>query len=448
MNKLNKKNCTYIGVFPRDVSSLMFTKWIPERKLLYLVVKNTTEEKWAKKFLNAKKIASYEVSPKKGYLTDKEFDDLLEDSNLSTVVKKYSINALLTTSRYTDLVKRWSEKNKIKIISHAYWKYKDFENKLWFDKFLDGHNLPKPISAIYKYPASTPIKGKLVLQKSNSSGGEGTYYIKNHSEIKKLIGLNEINTGEKYLLRQYISGKPYGITLFIAPGIATISAMRLQCFMNYPLTNKKIFVGIQWIPSNRLNADIKRRINGVFFKIGKIFYRQKFWGCFNIDFIVDRKDKFFLLECNPRFSAGTTQILKFPEVISDINIGKFFVENSVKPTSYNQQFKFFAYPNSTFRGSLLEIQLHPEISNSEITIKKEFNNGVYVYKNGNLRFKSSDIRMFSNKQKELIFYSDARRGEVYTKFTTIATIISNFPLFDFKGSLNKNGNKLFRKFKY
>lgn len=441
----------YIGVFPRDISSFIFSNYLfTEKQLLYLVVKNSGEEKWARKFLDRKKIVAYSINRKK-YLTNLSLEDILANSNLMEIMPKNRIDKLFTTSKYTFKVKKWGEENKVLIISPPYWKYKKFEDKIWFDNFLAIHGFPKPDSAIYcplKKPL--PISGLSVLQHPDSWGGEKTYYIRRTNELDTLLKTGEIRRNRKYLVRKFIQGIPYGITVFLIPGMIALSALRVQCFHKKQFLKKKLFWGIQWLPSKNFSGIIQDQINEVFYKLCLILYQKHYYGYFNFDFIIDQAGKIFLLECNPRFSAATTHLIKFPQLISEIDTGRIFFPSKLTKGLFKDkdEIKFYPLPSTYFDGSLLEIVVFPKTRSSKVKITQEYSNGLYENKKGKYYFKDPDIRKLSSSGKQFIFFSESELGEVYGKPTTIALITSNYSLFDLNGSLNQQGKQILARFRY
>ncbi|MFA5022365.1 MAG: ATP-grasp domain-containing protein [Patescibacteria group bacterium] len=435
-----------IGIFPCDLEAVLADKKNLNFEFVYLTAKNSVEENWVKSFVSKKNIVYYNLAKNKSALEKNSFTDIFSSSNVATVIKNNKLKFLWLTVNNDDrsYLKKWAQKNKVKIVGPEFNLQSNLENKIWFDLFLTRNQLPKPASQIYQPKTDkVKLKSKLVLQSSNSAGGEGTFFLNNKKEIASLIKAKKIILNKKYLLRQLIQGKPFGITIFVAPKIIALSALRLQCYQNSDSAKEKMFKGIQWLPTSRLKIN-KKDINKIFSQLGQKLYEEKFLGFANVDFIVDKKGKIFILECNPRFSSATVQLIKFPQLISGVPTGQLFVTSFLNQNKYPKQYKFYPMPKINFTGSVLNIDLLPK---KTLTINKEFTKGVYKLTKGKIEFKTSDIKKLDMNQMEFIFMSMTKKGEKYSHKTNIGSIISNYSLFTNDGKINQAGKKLLNTFK-
>lgn len=310
----------HIGLLPADTESLFLAKKLPlKTKISFLTLKNHREEKWIKKFIPRSQIKLYSLKNNKINFADLNTEECFKYSNLKKILRKYKINTIITT----DDLERWGKKNKIRLISNNHQLKKTFENKIWFDRFLSQHHLPKPPSLIYQYPQTKiTIPGPKVLQEAKSAGGEGTYYIKDIKDIRQLIKNKQLKPKEKYLIRKFIPGKSCGITLIITPNLIALSAVRQMCFINQSISHRQIFQGVQWLPTSFLPKKINNNINLLFTRLGQILQRKKIYGHINFDFIIDHQGQIYLIECNPRFSASTIHLIQFPETISPAGVSQ------------------------------------------------------------------------------------------------------------------------------
>lgn len=414
-------------------------------KLFYLVPYDMSEEIWARQFLPLKNIIFYRLKNKKISMTMIDFEGMVHNSDIASLLKQNKVDYLLVDHGVDKSLYLWAKKHKVKLIATDFKLSEKLEHKIYFDQFLSKYNLPKPASQVISPASQLELKGKLVLQDPVSCGGDGTYFVENTSDIKKLLLKKKIKASQKYLLRQFIKGETYGITIFITPSQIALSALRVQCYDGLSDLGQKIFAGIEWLPSRLFKTKLQANLNSVFLRLAKALEQNSFFGYANIDFIVDDKNQIYIIECNPRFAASTTQLLKFTETIGHIKTDKIFVEDFIfKPKNSKQKISYF--PQSNFRGSLLYIQTALDVK--KFLVKKEYPGGVYRLQNNKIKFITPDVRQIGLKAKEFIFYSDTRKGEYHEANTVLASVVSNFSLYNSKGQANSAAKIILKYFKY
>ncbi len=437
-----------IAIFPRDRDSFMTQNFPPGIVPVYLVIKGSTEDEWTKKFLDDTQVLKFNLNTN-SYVTNLSLIDILNKSDIAEILKRENIHNVYIDIA-TEAIEAWGLEHNINFIVTPYKFRKVYENKIYFDELLEKNKIPKPASKIVEFrkeEIEMPFEGKFVLQKAVSSGGEGTYFIDNTSEINNLIDKGELVENEKYLVRKFIEGTTYGITVFVSPGTITISSIRLQCFDKDVYPNKNIFVGLQWIPADSLSQKLKNNINEVFSDLGKTLYEENFYGFANFDFQVDKNDNVYLIECNARFSAASVHYLKFLELMGNVDVSNLFLENLIHKNQHTKNYDVHEFPNSNFSGSLLKINIYPDIDDKTIEITKDCDIGVYSNTNNEFIFVDSDIRNIALEDRQFIFSTDAKIGEKYEKFSEIYRVFSNYPLFDFYGNINLEGQKIKNYFK-
>jgi biotin carboxylase len=437
-----------IGLFPKDRDSIMISKLPEGYEYIYLVALDSRESEWVKHFLPANKTLFYQIQSQK-FIGELGLEEIIENSNLTQIIKENALDFIFV-DKASEFLENWSKTNNLRLIVTPHKLRKVFENKIYFDELMKKNNLPKPESKVVKFsPDSSdlPFESKQVLQEALSAGGEGTFFIEKIEEVKKLIQSKELTYNKEYLIRKFIPGKTYGITVFISSNAVVISSIRLQCFSKSIYPNRNIFLGVQWIPTSAISQSLQEKINQAFSDLGKTLHQQKFFGFANFDFMVDTKDNLYILECNARFSSASVQNLKFLETVRGVDIGAIFVAESIKPIPYSQSPQISPYPDTDFAGSTLKINIYPEIKGKPITLKNDYPLGLYAYSQNKLKFLDPDIRNFSMEQSELLFYSDAKSKEIYHKYGEISRVISNYPLFDFEGELNDQGKFALEYFK-
>ncbi|MFZ2969904.1 MAG: ATP-grasp domain-containing protein [Minisyncoccia bacterium] len=418
-------------------------------ELIYLVASGTVEEGWAKGFLKEDEIFLYDLNKGKERLAKHSVKDILKYSNIDKVVKKNKIKYLWFLDKEIDYIRNWNKNNDYRIIIVDPLFRKNLENKIWFDAFLIKHKLPKPESEVYDFSKpELKLEGELVVQKPKSSAGEGTFFIKDKNDLKQLINNNKISKKEKCLVRKKIKGKTYAITVFVSSRKIVLSAIRQMCASEKLDKNQRQYLGLQWMPSNNFTFHIMKEINRVFEKMGKILYRYGYFGLTSFDFMIDNSEKVYIIECNPRLTAATAQLIKFPELTSDLDISGIFINEFIKSDFHIDKYKIYSVPKTSFDGSILNIDFNHNILRKQLVIKKEYRNGVYELKNNKIIFKTPDTRKFNGKAKQFVYTSMVKVGEIYKHSETLAIITSNFRLYNAGGNINKEGKKILEVFKY
>ncbi|MFH1375288.1 MAG: ATP-grasp domain-containing protein [Patescibacteria group bacterium] len=433
-----------VGVLPKGLDDLIQALVFSQKQVFYFTEEGSPEAQWISEFLSRKQILYYHFSTRRKNFDKHSLENILKYSDLTQLLKKRRIKYLVFSNALSNFLEKWSKANKLKIIASPYHFQKSFENKIYFDAFLERNGIPKPKSCTYNHSKNSKIfSDKMVLQKAGSWGAEGTFFLKNKNDLKKLLTKNKIRRNENCLLREHISGKSYGITVFISPKIIAISSLREQHFYECDQSCEQNFAGIQWVAGKNISAQLMLNINQVFARLGELFHQEKFLGYANFDFIIDRQNKIYLIECNPRFAASSLQLLRFPRLISDIQTEKLFINDFIEKSDFAKPKVYLADSQNDFEGANLQIKVAPKTK-----IVKDYRNGLYEYKNGRAIYKDPDIRKFSQQGKELIFHSNTSLGRFYPETLDAANVITNFPLFGKGGQLNKLGRKIIETFSY
>lgn len=429
MKQVFKQN---IAVFPWSLDYFL----APDLDVYYLVAENRPEDAWTSKFLDNNKIIYYKFLKKQNSLDQQIEGNIFKYSNLAEKLKESNIKFICTTGDINKFSKDWANENDIQFIeTKTGWQGK-LENKIYFDKFLAKNNLSKPKSLTSK-PSDSIFNffknNNIVLQQASSCGGEGTFFLQNKEDLNKLIEDKKINIKYNYLFRQKVPGIAYGATLFVAPGVIALSALRRQCFSG------REFKGINWLETSFFSQEEQEIINKNFKALGEALYKKKFFGFAGMDFIFG-EDGFYFIECNPRLSLSTAQNFAFLELSSGLNIAKLFLENFCN-NDFQNNFKFYDLPNISFDGAVLEVNRPAGV------VKNIYQAGIYSYINNEIIFKDADIRKIDiNNKQDFIYMSLLNKGERYYCQITSGNVLSNFALFDKNGKLNKVGETIEKYF--
>lgn len=434
----------FIGVLPKGLDDLVQALVFKEKQVFYLTEKDSSEADWIHKFLSKKQILQYSFQNEPQNFDRHNFENILKYSDLTQVLKRHKIKFLIFANSHSLFLDQWSKANEIKIIATSYPLQKKFENKLWFDSFLDKNKIPRPESRVYNFAQKKPLwKTKMVLQKAHSCGSEGTFFLENQKGIEALMFDGKIRKNENCLLRKFVQGKSYGITVFVGADLIALSALREQCFYPAEQFGKINFAGIQWILADSIGADLAQKINEIFTRLGKLLHQKKFLGYANFDFIVAQNEQVYLIECNPRFSASNPQLLQFPILIGGVATEQFFLHDFIAKKKFIEpEIHSFQNQNS-FQGTNLLIKVPPKT-----TIRKMFENGLYGFKKDKIVYLDADIRKLKLQGQEFIFHSNTSLGRYYPELMDTANVITNFPLFDTAGKLNQEGAKIVAEFRY
>ena len=442
LSKLKNKQAVLVGVFPCDQESIIIqpSKYFDLR---YLVARKTPEELWARQFLPQEKICLYSLSTKKPSLEKNDFGSILKHSDVTKVIKENKIKYLWLTVANKDRKQIYgvAKNHDFEVIGPNLVWQNNLENKIWFDQFLAENNLPKPSSQIIN-PTKSKVKisGRLVLQEAISDGGEGTFFINSKDDLQKILNRKNKNNPD-YLLREFIPGKPCGITILCTPDIIALSPIREQCFSNKD-GQDHIFAGIQWLPNSSIGRN-KEPINKIFLRLGSILQEKGFLGFANVDFILSEGGTIKIIECNPRFSSSTTQIAINPNLISNIQAGNLIIERYIKKSLITPK-KVLPIPQSEYSGSVLNLDIE---NGKRFKVKQTYPIGVYSFKNKDVKFVSPDIRQ-AQKDDQFIYFSTVDLNEIFRKNRAAGIITANFPLFDSSGNINSAGRMLSDYFDY
>lgn len=445
MTVANQAKKITIGLMPGGIDGLVLADKYVGRGIgfKYLIPQNKEEANWAKKFLPHRDLIFYDLVNANLSMAKLDFSGIVKNSNLFKKIRLNKITHLLIHHAVDSDLEKWANQNNLNLIAPNFQLAQKLENKIWFNNFMAKNNLPTPMSEIWRPDAGKwLIKSKVVVQEPHSRGGEGTYFINSLAEVKKLLRLKKIKSNKKYLVRQFIKGSSYGITIFINHNTIALSALRVQCYDGKNKWGQKEFRGVQWLGSRILSSQLRQKIDQVFYLLGKNLRQLGYVGYANIDFLISNS-KIYILECNPRFAASTAQLLLFPENISGINTAKLYLDSLLFATK-SKNFKFFGFPKSNFNGSTLYISTEAE----KTSIKNYYPAGGYRLIGNKIRFVGPDLTRLNRQARSFIFYSDTQPGEVLKSATVVGLVIANFPLYDSRGKLNKYGKMMIEYFRY
>ena len=329
----------------------------PESPCYALVRGDTPEVEWAKSFLPADRVLEFHA-PKLQAEVYPATESLLLSSDIARLLRRRKIGDLLLSSSCSAAMHDWSQQNKIRFLAADFQHQRRLENKIWFDRFLRRVGIRCPAGGtmiVGRKPPPIP-RGRLVLQVHDSLGGEGTYFVDGADQLAAVAQEASLRPGQRCLVRQFIEGVTYGITIFVTPGAIALSAIRSQCY--YPRgenESRQRFAGVQWIPSDQISQRLRKEIDRVLLRLGDELYRLRYFGVANVDFLVDGHEKVWIIECNPRMSAATPQLLADPQLCGGINCGELFLQGFCGPRRCTANPRRLGLPETTFAGATLDL---------------------------------------------------------------------------------------------
>ncbi len=426
-----------------------------------LVREGTPELTHAQAFLPSDQILTFRL---RRFLDDPypSTEQLLQASNISTRLKRAGINHVLLSSSCTAWMHDWSIRHGITFLATPYRQQVSYENKIWFDRFLARYQVQRPQSQFIRVKSTLPrsIQLPVVVQRADSLGGEGTFFVHRAEDWPTLTEPGRIPDGERCLVRQWIRGESFGITLFISPERTAMSAIRLQCYHESECAEQKLFAGVQWIKSKQISESRQHQIKRVLGRLAQQLQAQRFSGFANVDFIIDRQDQVWIIECNPRMSAATPQLLAHPELSGGVDLGTEFLAGcltdarSTRGAARPLKPRLPSFPPSSFAGATLDILPRSIAPNTPRPIVRSFPSGRYSLHDDRIKFAGPDLRhqatdpQLKLRSHEFCVYTFAQTGQLCHNETALATLLSPTPLYDRRGQLNTLGRQLLQYFNF
>jgi len=425
--------------FLRSLDFLFFPE--KESELFAILPKNSEEGRIAIKELFLKNILLIELEKTKKNFSEMGVEEIIKHSNLTQKLKEFKINCLFIKNS-SNYLKKWSLKNKIILFVSSYRLREKFENKIYFERFLRKIKIFKAKSKILNSETEKMPFPKTVLQVPNSSGGEGTFIVESKEILKKILKKLKLPV----LAREYQEGIPLGVSLFIAKRKIYFSAINRQCLYQTKEKNRLgFFRGIQWLPYSFFSFKIYNKIRESLLKIGQEIKKTGLMGLINLDFVLDKDNKIYFLECNPRSTAATPQIITVKEINGNISFLKLFLNQYCNKKYFIGSQKLL--PKNVFIGSQMVVEFPPSVVFPK-KIKNVIKGGFFVIEGKGLKkIKLKNRLDFLKLKNGLFFYNETSEGEIYRKKVDTGTLLSNFPLYNLKtGSLNKSGELVYNFF--
>jgi len=432
-----------VGILPIEIDGLVAFTQLRRYSLRCLTARDTAEDRWVSSFLPPAAIVRYSLPATCSSVEQADLSELFTAWRRQGTLRGISHLWLDTANHDRQTLRRWTKKLHIRLIATDVERQQQFENKIWFDRFLGKHGLPKPVSCVQtgrQLSRQLPYR-RCVIQHSMSDGGEGTFFVRATAQVQTLLRSARLRASERYLVRQFIAGTAYGITALITPSDVQLSALRVQEFVSAK-NSQRHFLGIQWVPGDSVRKD-STKIAAVFKRVGRLLQAEGFIGFANFDFLLDRHGDVHIVECNPRISFSQTHFALCPALLAGLNANQLFFAALLG----QKRFRFprsAGLPVSNFSGAALYLKARP-VRGKRLTIRKVFPSGIYRVRAGRVEFVSPDIRR-TLRSDECIYVAAVAVGEQYPAWYDMGTIVSVFPLFSPAGRPNHSTRVLERYF--
>ena len=405
-----------VGMLPRGIDGLLLAA--PGVEVFALVEADTPMEAWSRALYGDRTLPYVRTGGDDAVYPSTA--ELLGSSTLGAAMVQGGVRELLLPSACSPEIRTWAHQTGVTLLATDDGDRHDLENKLTFHRLLERLDLPRPRGGPWRVGSGRlPIDGPAVVQVPRSLGGEGTFFVSGAADVAALVAAGRLVRGERVLVRERVMGVPYGITVFVAPGHIALSAVRRQCTEPAvadtlgPLT----FAGVQWVPTAAL--PFVSRVEEVCLRLGDALHKRRFSGFANLDFVLGEAGEVWLIECNPRLSAATPQLLRHPETIG-VSVVEGFLGAAGRFLPHPAR---FGLPPSRFAGASMDL-----IARADGPLRRAHASGRYAQDGDGLRWLGPEV---THGALALVWF--ARAGQVAQLGDTLGTLLAEAPLFADEG---------------
>lgn len=371
------------------------------------------------------------------------YEAVILKSDLAQQFQKRHITHFLLNALSSEKIESWAHENNIILLSAPWAIQSKWEDKLFFDKFLETHHLPKPRSWILQNEEdiNKPSAEKLIIQRPWSWGSQGTFFAKDKTTLQKIL-IRE----QKYaplLCREYIDGIPLGVTLLIGAEQVIFSALRLQAFFLKEDGTKNKYLGIQWIKTDTFSKEFISTLNAVLQKFSRLLQSNGFRGAANLDFLV-WENQIYFIECNSRLSDATAQLTMERSLFHGYDLVREFISAlSNQPLSANAA----EVPNSLYNGATLDLDgFFPE----KIAALLDKKVGIYQFQRDRITHVSSNLKDFATHSENILLHHYVLKKHLTHQKDQFGIVMTHFPIFEIQDAncnLSQQGKDFLNTFK-
>lgn len=158
---------------------------------------------------------------------------------------------------------------------------------------------------------------KFIVQKTHGSGGIGTYLL-DKNLLEKHI--NSFQNNGRYIISKYIPDSiSVNTHIIVSDNSNLVTPGSVQIIEN--INNQLMYRGADFISYRDLPLETRERIRLLSIRIANMLRTNGYRGIAGIDFFIDKNNKIYCSEINPRFQASSIIISKYLNTRLE-NLGK------------------------------------------------------------------------------------------------------------------------------
>lgn len=200
-------------------------------------------------------------------------------------------------------IKNFLENEDWELLSPSSYLCRKLEDKIDFYELAIEQKIPMPESEVLAWEPSKQedihqkFGDPFVLQTRMGHAGSSTWIIRKNKPF------NELPEGIKVRVSRFIQAKTYTVNGTLdAEGTVAIGPL-FQQLMNVPQWNGFEMGTVGITPVTNLPTHALEELKILLLQTAKLLHEQAYWGFFGLDLLYDDQ-KWYLVECNPRFTAS------------------------------------------------------------------------------------------------------------------------------------------------
>ncbi len=332
-----------------------------------------------------------------------EFSDetVIQSEEFSEKLLGKGMTAFLPSCFTSTRTNAWAQARNVTVIAPDPFLQEQLEDKLYFNEILHRYDVSVPESHVLRTAADVdenlPFPG--VLQVPKSWGGLGTYFVDSHEELQNVF--RQAKPTFPLLYRAFVEGFSLGVTMLIGESKSMFSSTRSQLFIP-AAEGPPLFLGTQWVPRSALPPKAVKKLEAMLKKITAALRGLGFRGMANVDCVLTA-DEAYTIECNPRQSLCTCQMVRHPELLHGFDAMEEYIHCFTEgDVSTNK----LTIPDTDFAGCVLDLDRYGREFEGR-TVATPWDVGLY------------DIQSDSKKPCSILL-SDAAEGSILLVHTVTA----------------------------
>lgn len=422
LDELKKKDI--IGVGATAFSRLGPNLFLPNYKIIAL--KRSDEDEEIEKDVSTTRI-SYDPEKRKHKSTILEALDSLEGQDFL-----YSIKDPILYLYFANLsVGKFLQKRHIKFVGTATSDFFDLRSKIGFYKLLSrlGIRTPKHIFVKKKdlnYQKLRDELGDFVLQRETRGGGKGTVFIFEKKNFERAqFKFRNADDEEELRAAQYITGSSPSMTICVTSSGTIHTPLQYQILSPKGCINPKLgegrFAGHDWTSSD-FEAKVQAQADELALKLGQ-HLAGNYKGILGIDFILDKNNELYPIECNPRLLGSfpvfsmVQEIKNEPQILYYHFLANLFPEEKVEVEKVN-----CAIAQKKQGAQIILCNR----ADKDMTIKNSVKVGVYNFSDNGIQYlrPGYSLRDLKNNKEFIITDGILSRGTIVPKYKKIARVLT------------------------